>query len=116
MRKFLLAICIPLAVMFGGCSENTDQNKISTNSNAPILKIRAFSDGRLTVDGSASSIEKLRESLRTLAAQGGTVWYYREAANQNPPPLAMEVLSEVVTARLPIRLSSKPDYSDSIGP
>jgi hypothetical protein len=42
------------------------------------------------------------------------VWYYREAAGHEPPPIAMQVIQEIVSARLPIRLSSKPDYSDSV--
>jgi hypothetical protein len=82
----------------------------------PILKVAAFADGRVTVDGAPSSIRALRVSLRTLAEQHGVVWYYREAAQQEPPPIAMEVLQEIITARLPVRLSSKPDYSDSLAP
>jgi hypothetical protein len=82
----------------------------------PVLKIAVFSDGRLTVDGTPSSIQNLQESLRNLSQKNGVVWYYRESGQQEPPPIATEVLKEVIAARLPIRLSSKPDYSDSIGP
>ena len=82
----------------------------------PIMKVAVFADGRVTVNGAPSSIHALRESLRTLAEQHGAVWYYREAAQQEPPPIAIDVLQEIITARLTVRLSSKPDYSDSIGP
>jgi hypothetical protein len=47
--------------------------------------------------------------------QQGVVWYYREGGHQDPPPVVMEVIKAVVDAGLPIRLSSKPDFSDAIG-
>jgi hypothetical protein len=77
--------------------------------------VAVFADGRLTVDGSASTVPALRESLRSLGEKHGVVWYYREAGQQEPP-IAVEVMKAVVEARLPIRLSSRPDYSDSISP
>ncbi len=43
------------------------------------------------------------------------VWYYREAGQQELPPIALDVMKAVVETRFPIRLSSRPDYSDSIG-
>jgi uncharacterized protein YegJ (DUF2314 family) len=45
----------------------------------------------------------------------GGVCYYREAGQQEPPAIAMDVLKAIVEAGLPMRLSSRPDYSDSIG-
>jgi hypothetical protein len=98
-----------LPVVLAGCGKDAA-------SNTPILKIAVFSDGRLTVDGEPSSIQKLQESLRKLSEKHGVVWYYRESAQQEPPPIATEILKEVIAAHVPIRLSSKPDYSDSIGP
>jgi hypothetical protein len=50
-----------------------------------------------------------------LGEKHGAVWYYREAGQQEPPAIATEVMKAIVEARLPIRLSSRPDYSDSIG-
>jgi hypothetical protein len=84
------------------------------DNNTPALKIAVFMDGRLRVDGAPSTIEELRTALHPLSEAKGVVWYYREAGQQEPPPIAMEALKEVVGARLPIRLSSKPDYSDSV--
>lgn len=81
-----------------------------------VLKISVFSDGRITADGSATTIETLRESLKRLAAENGQVWYYREAGQAEPPPQAMAVMQAIVDNRLPIRLSMKPDYSDTVGP
>jgi hypothetical protein len=87
----------------------------SVSPDAPVLKVAVFADGRLAVDGAPSTIQMLREALKHLSERHGVVWYYREACQQDPPPIAMEVMQAVVEVRLPIRLSSRPDYSDSIG-
>ncbi len=68
----------------------------------------------MTVDGAPASILSLRESLHKVAEAHGVVWYYRESAQKNPPPIATEVINQVMEARVPIRLSTKPDYSDTV--
>lgn len=88
---------------------------MTRNEHTPILKIAVFADGHFTVDGAQSSIPSLRASLHELSIQRGAVWYYRESGQQEPPPVAMEILNELMAARLPIRLSSRADYSDSVG-
>ena len=101
-----------LSFLLGGCSKSAPPGAPSPD--APVLKVAVFADGRLTVDGTAATIQSLQASLRTLSEKHGVVWYYREAGKQEPPPIAMDVMKAVVEARLPIRLSSRPDYSDSI--
>lgn len=88
---------------------------VSGNPNAPILKIALMADGHITVDGSPATIDSLRVSLKRLADQKGVVWYYREAAQRQAPPQSNEIVKAVIENRLPIRLSSRPDYSDAIG-
>jgi len=83
--------------------------------NAPVLKIAVMADGRISVDAKPTTIESLRISLKELAQLHGTVWYYREAAQSEGPEQAKEVIHEIIENRLPIRMSSRPDYSDSIG-
>jgi hypothetical protein len=80
-----------------------------------VLKIAVFADGRITVDGSGATIESLREALKLLAAEKGQVWYYREAAQGDPPPQTTVVIQAIIDNGLPIKLSTKPDYSDAIG-
>jgi hypothetical protein len=104
-----------LSFLLGGCSKQSAPPS-APSPDAPVLKVAVFADGRLTVDGTASTIEALRQSLRSLSEKHGVVWYYREAGQQEPPPIAMDVMKAVVDAGLPIRLSSRPDYSDSVGP
>jgi hypothetical protein len=74
-----------------------------------------MTDGRITVNGAPAKMESLRESLKKLSQQKGVDWYYREAAKSAPPPESKQVIQAVIAARLPIRLSSRPDYSDAIG-
>lgn len=59
-------------------------------------------------------MDSVRASLQRLAGQNGIVWYYREAGQAEPPPEAAEVIKAVIENRLPIRLSSRPDFSDAV--
>lgn len=99
--------------LLGGCSKQPAPPNNPTPS-APVLKVAVFADGRLTVDGTAATIQSLQASLRAMSEKRGVVWYYREAGQQEPPPIAMEVVKTIADARLPIQLSSRPDYSDYI--
>jgi hypothetical protein len=108
MLRVVVAVLFALAL--GSCAKKT------VPLDGPVLKIAVFADGRLSVDGAATTIESLRETLRRHSEKKGVVLYYREAGQAEPPPIAMEVMKAVVEARLPIRLSSKPDYSDAVLP
>lgn len=79
-----------------------------------IVKIAVHADGRITADGRAVSVDALAPILRDLAKNKGEVWYYREAAQSEPHPNALQVLKLIVDNSLPVSLSTKPDYSDVI--
>jgi|SRR5208282_2142850 len=113
MRNLWVLALATALVGFAGCSGS---NKTAMDRKTPVLKIAVFSDGRLTVDGVPSSIQSLRESLRKVSEQHGVVWYYRESGQEEAPPVATDVIKEVIAARVAIRLSTKPDYSDSVVP
>lgn len=115
LKTFGPIVAIAACFLLVGCTpQSTSESTVK--SAAPVLKVAVYADGRVTADGLATTIESLRESLKRLAERKGEVWYYREAGQAEPPPQAMLVMQAVVDARLPIRLSTKPDYSDSIGP
>lgn len=103
------------SLLLGGCDEKGSPSNPAP-AGAPIIKIAVFVDGRITADGLPVTVDSLRESLKQLAVQKGAVWYYREAGQGDPPPQAMQVMKAVIDARIPIRLSSRPDFSDTIGP
>lgn len=117
MTKLRLFITIMglISLLFAGCGkQSTPRGSVSPD--APVLKVAVYADGRLTVDGAESTLQSLEGMLRVLSEKHGVVWYYRQGNQQAPPPISMEVMKAVVEARLPIRLSSRPDYSDAIGP
>jgi|SRR5438874_604147 len=111
--RHLITIMGLLSFLLGGCSKQSAPSS-ALSPDALVLKVAVFAAGGLTVNGTASTIQTLRESLRSLSEKHGVVWYYREAGQQEPPPIARKVMQAVIDARLPIRLSSRPDYSDSI--
>jgi hypothetical protein len=108
---WIVCVLVIACFQFAACN----RQETPMNSNAPILKIAVMADGRITVDGKPGTIESLRGSLKGLAEQHGIVWYYREAGHSDPPAQATEVVQAVIENRLPIRMSSRPDYSDAIG-
>jgi len=89
---------------------------VRVKPNAPVLKIAVLADGSVTVDGSPATVDSVRVSLKRLAEQNGVVWYYREAPDTKAPREATEVMEAVIANRIPISLSSRPDYSDALGP
>ncbi len=79
-----------------------------------VLKISVTASVQISADGRPITIEALIPILRELAKNKGEVWYYREAPEADPHPNAMKVLEAIIDCNLPVLLSSKPDYSDSI--
>jgi hypothetical protein len=94
---------------------NFDPPKQIDLGKRPVLKIAVMGDGGITVDGVAISIELLRTLLKSHAQSNGVVWYYREDPQSKASPEAMAVVRSIAENRLAVRLSSRPDYSDSIG-
>ena len=79
-----------------------------------VLKIAITTSGQITADGRPTTLDALIPMLRELARKKGEVWYYREAPEADPHPNAMKVLEAIVDQNLPVRLSTKRDYSDSV--
>jgi hypothetical protein len=91
------------------------RQSIALSPNATILKIAVMADGRITMDGSPTTINSLRVSLKRLADQNGAVWYYCEGGQGAAPPESAEIVKAVIENHFPVRLSSHPDYPDAIG-
>jgi hypothetical protein len=64
------------------------------------------------LDGKKATVAKVRKALAKASSEKGTVWYYRESGKGEPPSQAVEIVKLVVENRLPISLSSRPDFSD----
>src|SRR5215471_16272904 len=76
------------------------------------LKVCVLADGTIQVEGRPATIDELDAALSRAKEANGQVWYYREAAKGEAPPLARQVIQRVAALKLPISLSSKPDFSD----
>ncbi len=77
-----------------------------------VLKISVLASGAVLLDGNPIDLDQLDAKLQAAKENQGAVYYYREAAANEPPPQGMAVLQLVVKNKLPISLSSKPDFSD----
>jgi hypothetical protein len=76
------------------------------------LKISVLASGAILLDGQPADLGQLDAALENAKQNRGQVWYYRELAGAQPPPAGLAVIQRVVRRKLPISLSSKPDFSD----
>ena len=71
MKKLGLMAAVLVCVVGVACTEqSTSENTVK--STALVLKVAVFADGRITADGSLTTIESFRESLKRLADLQGT--------------------------------------------
>jgi GTP cyclohydrolase II len=66
------------------------------------------------LDGAETSIGEVKRALEKVKAKRGMVWYYRASGKGEPPVQAIEVFKLIVESKLPISLSTKPDFSDYV--
>jgi len=84
------------------------------NSSASRITISVLSTGKVLLNGKDSTVAEVRRSLKNASAKSSTVWYYRESGKGEPPPQAIEVFKIIVESKLPVSLSTKPDFSDYV--
>ena len=80
--------------------------------------IRLFvqKDGQLELNGQQATLAEVTKALEAAPQDGSTaVLYAREAPQEDPHPNGMKVMEIVVGKRLPVRFSSRRDFSDVIG-
>lgn len=112
MRPKLL-IAGGLAVMsLAGCSPSATLNC------AGVIYVSVFNDGSIQINGNSVRLDDFTEKLNDLKPSAKYIFYYREAARGEPTDqqwgLIKEVLDGMMQLRLPISLSSKPDFSDVV--
>ena len=79
------------------------------------IRIKIAGDGEIVVDDAPLTLEQFQARINACDPTKTIVWYFRENPDAaTPPPTAMQVLGIVMTRRIPISLSSKPDFSDVI--
>lgn len=82
------------------------------------LRVAVMRSGAILLDGVKGTKEDLERHLRALDKTNGTVWYYREGAEDSPSEkqdASIKVVLDLVTRHgRPISFSSKPDFSDVV--
>jgi hypothetical protein len=76
------------------------------------LKISVLATGALLLDGKPGTFDQLEAALAQVKEVNGQVWYYRETAGGQPAPEALQIFKRILTLKLAVSLSSKPDFSD----
>jgi hypothetical protein len=79
-----------------------------------VARIRVSGAGEIWCNDTRATLESLRGTLAELRAGNGIVWYHREPGTSDPSPEAMAVVQLVIEHRVPISLSTKPDFSDMV--
>ncbi len=109
----LFRVLIGLALLSGAA----EVAKPAPAGAAQIARIQVKRDGLVLLNGKAVTIAALRARLSGMARAGRTrVWYYRENPAGQPHPNVRLALQAIIDAKLPVRLSAKPDFSDSVAP
>jgi biopolymer transport protein ExbD len=111
-----IAIVVIALFMIGCIGTHDSTSTPSTSNESTVLKVKVFLDGKVFANDQSVDIDQLAKLMSSLKKPDGVVWYYRESSDGEPHPNAIEVMRLVVENQLPISLSTKPDYSDVVGP
>jgi hypothetical protein len=76
-----------------------------------VLKISVMSSGAVLADGKPIELNRLEEKLKVLKRDGDAVWYYREPSD-SAAILGTKIVEMVARRKLPISLSTRPDFAD----
>lgn len=79
-----------------------------------VLRISAFKNGDIHVEGRGVTLDELDALLAAHVARRGVVWYYREDGQAEPPPMAMAALELITNHKRPVSMSGRADFSDTI--
>ena len=83
---------------------------------AATIKVSVLADGAVLLDKQPVSLADLNVALEQGVKSKAKVWYYRENPDSEGPPVVDEVIQLITSHRLPVRLCTQPDFSDSVAP
>jgi hypothetical protein len=77
-----------------------------------VMKVVVTNTGQIIADGAKIELSALKSAFAKLSAENGLVIYYREDPGAaEPHPNATAVIEAIIEARLPVSLSTTPDFS-----
>ncbi|MBN9519150.1 hypothetical protein J0H58_11625 [bacterium] len=79
-----------------------------------MIKVKVTTGGDITADGQPVTLEQLARKFADLKKADGEVWYHRDNPTGEPHPNAMKVIELVAENSLPVKLSSRPDFTDAV--
>lgn len=113
--KISTLITLSIVTLMLGCNhaEESEKNPPAADESSAVatMKISVFKDGRIKIDGEELSLEEAVDQILAASGSETQVFYYRESGQEEPHPNAMKIIAAVVEAKLPISLSTKPDFS-----
>ncbi len=112
--KNKLVIILLAALALVGCGKHEEKSPVQSFNTAVVLKVSVLQSGKLLADGVDIALADSDARLGQTRGQNGVVWYYREGGQGEPPAVAMDVMKLIMKHRLPISMSSKSDFSDTI--
>ena len=122
--KSKILLFVSVVFLFGCAPKATNTNNLNTENvmtrNQPnfdkfkIAKVKVVQSDEIFLNEKPVSLSELKEAFAHLKKDNGVVWYYRENPQTEPSAKATSVVEAIIDAKLPVQLSSKPDYSDFI--
>jgi biopolymer transport protein ExbD len=120
-HSILLLTIVLIAFPATGCDDRESISRnaappatVPTKSMKPKAEVKVLMDGSLFLDGQPSTLAMIDQRFAELAKSKGELWYYREAAQAEPPAVAIKIIDLAIKYQLPITMSSKPDFSDAV--
>lgn len=80
------------------------------------IRVSVLATGEVLLDGVPVTLADLNVALQQGAKDKAAVWYYRENPGGEAPAAVTDVMKLITGNGLPLRLSSKPDFSDAVAP
>lgn len=121
LQRPLIFIPVFVSIAIFGCDRKHDPRSAANSDTQSVrgqcvrhIEVQVSSAGDIRVDGTPMSIDQVDAPIAKIANESGSVWYYRQAATGEPHTNVMRVLELVMKYRVPISMSSKPDFSDYI--
>jgi hypothetical protein len=119
-KKFLIGFILIANVLFLGCNIKDELEKSRNSKTQPmpawtvVVKVNISQSGQIFRNGEKVTLEQFKNELSALKGKNAGVLYYRENPESEPSPVAIAVTQAIIAAKLPVRLSGKPDFSDFV--